>query len=61
MSADINSVLDGLGQQERFFCKYQSRYLHILKPFKTDKVINFKDIICKFPPASFGLLSQPPD
>lgn len=43
MSADINPVLDGLGQQEQFFCKYQSRAFYILKPFKKDKVINFKE------------------
>lgn len=61
MSADVNSVLDGLVQQERFFHKCQSTALYILKPFKTDKVINFKDIMYNFPPASFGLLSQPPD
>lgn len=51
MSADINSVLDGLVQQERFFRKCQSRALYILKPFKTDKVISFEDIIYNFPPS----------
>lgn len=51
MSADINPVLDGLDQQERFFCKYQSRALYILKSFKTDKMINFKYKMCNFPPS----------
>lgn len=51
MSADINPALEGLRQQERLFCKYQSRALYNLKPFKTDKVINFKDVICNFSPS----------